>query len=146
MWRYRRLRWIANHLLQLFRDLLGPVGLGKKHATRKHVFLGRLHVAGRHDDLHGRPVLTHVLSKLETVHRARHINVGEDGTNIFPPFEQSNGFVSLCRGFTAAYPASSRKAVASILISGSSSTTRMAALVDFMLPMKAQAWGCQISS
>src|ERR1700722_16578655 len=66
----------GHRLMQCGFDLMRQIGLGEKpHAARK---IRNGHSSGRHEGRHGRPTILDQPDQSEAIHRAGHLNVGED--------------------------------------------------------------------
>jgi hypothetical protein len=55
--------------------------------------------AGRDDDVHRRPTISHGGSKFQSVHATRHIYVSEDGANVVASFKDLDRIVGVCRSY-----------------------------------------------
>ncbi len=71
------------------------IRLGNKDAVcRQIVAVGRLH-AGRDDNIHRWPTISHGGSQFQPVHGTRHIYVGEDRVNVVTELEGPDRIVGI---------------------------------------------------
>ncbi|MDR6872030.1 hypothetical protein J2Y55_003046 [Bosea sp. BE125] len=73
------------------------VGLGEEANTIRHLRRKRPAMAGRDHDDDGRPAVANREGKLDAVHRARHIDIGEDDPDVGVRLKDMDGLVGVRR-------------------------------------------------
>ena len=72
-------------------------GFGQEYGAGRQIVVFDLHKARRRNDLDRWPSIPNEPGKLQTVHRARHLDIGEDNVNIGLDCEDCDGFVGVGR-------------------------------------------------
>ena len=113
----------AHHALQFSDHLLDFQRLAEEAAVGWLVFIGHFDLAGNQDDLDGRPPIVNGVGKLQSIHRAWHLDVGKQQRDVGPRLENGKASSALTAS-TAVNPASSTMSTARMRSTISSSTTR----------------------
>ena len=71
---------VADHALHLDNHLPGFERLAKKAAVGGNIDACQFQLPGYHDDLDRRPALMHRMREFQTIHTARHLDIGEKAT------------------------------------------------------------------
>ena len=110
------------------RDYLGAtIRLRQEYAAGRQIVVFDPHMSRRRNDLDRRPAVSNEPGKLQTVHRAWHLDIGEDDVNIGSGCEDCDGFVGIAAWMTSR-PAFSITSAESIRNNNSSSTIKITGL------------------
>jgi hypothetical protein len=86
-----------GHFLDLADDLFGRIRLADKYASGRQFGLAKFQLPRCDNELDGRPAIANAMGKPYAVHRTRHIDIGENQTNIPLPFKNADRFVGVGR-------------------------------------------------
>ena len=86
---------IAGKLMKGPDELFVSVGLRQEATALWEVGIGDHEMAGGEDEIYRRPSLPDGARQFETVHRSRHVDVGEDDTYVSALFEDSDGIIGV---------------------------------------------------
>ena len=75
-------RAFADHRLQFTYHLPDTQRFAEEAAVGWPFRIGWFHLAGNEDDFDGGPTIMHRVSQLQTVHAARHLNIGEQQVDV----------------------------------------------------------------
>jgi hypothetical protein len=117
--------------------LRGVIRFRYEQCADGQAFAFYIYVPGSYYDFNRRPSTANIVGEFKPVHRSRHVDICKDERDLLVQFEQSTAASALPASYTSK-PASSIKATAPILIRGSSSTIRTAALGLPRSPMRAK--------
>jgi len=81
------------HLAESLGKRSDVIGLGKKTSPRWQVIRGNMRMAGGNDQLDGGPAIANGVRQPESIHRTRHLDVGEYQTHVSARFEYGDRLV-----------------------------------------------------
>ncbi len=75
-------RALTDHRLQFIDHLPDAQRFAEEAAVGRPFRIGWFHLAGNEDDLDSGPTVMHGVSQLQSVHAARHLNIGEQQIDV----------------------------------------------------------------